>query len=119
MFLHFLRSHPARFVFKPRMIFGLIPLSLPFYQVKATAENVDEAVRELPDANSVRYSFQSFAQKMCTMKIFSRMHCPGIYIHGFLVFRGKLLEFHEINRLLLFTVSLFIAAAISLWDRNC
>jgi len=28
-----------------------------FYQVKATAENVDEAVRELPDANLVRYSF--------------------------------------------------------------
>ena len=27
------------------------------HQVKATAENVDEAVRELPDANSVRYSF--------------------------------------------------------------
>lgn len=27
------------------------------YQVKATAENVDEAVRELPDANLVRYSF--------------------------------------------------------------
>lgn len=26
------------------------------YQVKATAENVDEAVRELPDANLVRYS---------------------------------------------------------------
>lgn len=30
-----------------------------FYQVKATAENVDEAVRELPDANLVRYSFCS------------------------------------------------------------
>lgn len=28
-----------------------------FNQVKATAETVDEAVRELPDANSVRYSF--------------------------------------------------------------
>lgn len=27
-----------------------------FDQVKATAENVDEAVRELPDANLVRYS---------------------------------------------------------------
>ena len=27
------------------------------YQVKATAENVDEAVRGLPDANLVRYSF--------------------------------------------------------------
>lgn len=26
------------------------------YQVKATAENVDGAVRELPDANLVRYS---------------------------------------------------------------
>jgi hypothetical protein len=26
------------------------------YQVKATAVNVDEAVRELPDANLVRYS---------------------------------------------------------------
>lgn len=26
------------------------------YQVKATAENVNEAVRELPDANLVRYS---------------------------------------------------------------
>lgn len=32
---------------------------LDFYQVKATAENVDEAVRELPDANLVRYSFHS------------------------------------------------------------
>jgi len=30
---------------------------LSSYQVKATAENVDEAVRELPDANLVRYSF--------------------------------------------------------------
>lgn len=29
---------------------------LVFDQVKATAENVDEAVRELPDANLVRYS---------------------------------------------------------------
>jgi len=28
-----------------------------FNQVKATAETVDEAVRELPDANLVRYSF--------------------------------------------------------------
>lgn len=28
-----------------------------FNQVKATAETVDEAVRDLPDANSVRYSF--------------------------------------------------------------
>lgn len=27
------------------------------HQVKATAENVNEAVRELPDANLVRYSF--------------------------------------------------------------
>lgn len=26
-------------------------------QVKETAENVDEAVRELPDANLVRYTF--------------------------------------------------------------
>lgn len=31
-------------------------MSLISDQVKATAENVDEAVRELPDANSVRYS---------------------------------------------------------------
>ena len=28
-----------------------------FNQVKATAETVDDAVRELPDANLVRYSF--------------------------------------------------------------
>lgn len=32
---------------------------LIFFQVKATAENVNEAVRELPDANLVRYSFCS------------------------------------------------------------
>lgn len=38
------------------------------YQVKATAENVDEAVRELPDANLVRYSFHSvlaFVNSLC------------------------------------------------------
>jgi hypothetical protein len=35
----------------------LILLHVLLYQVKATAENVDEAVRELPDANLVRYSF--------------------------------------------------------------
>lgn len=34
----------------------LLPIFL-YFQVKATAENVDEAVRELPDANLVRYSF--------------------------------------------------------------
>lgn len=34
-------------------------ISRHILQVKATATNVDEAVRELPDANSVRYSFHS------------------------------------------------------------
>lgn len=41
------------------MIFSLIPLCHNLFQVKATAENVDEAVRDLPDANLVRYSFRS------------------------------------------------------------
>jgi hypothetical protein len=35
----------------------LFQYSFLFYQVKATAENVDDAVRELPDANLVRYFF--------------------------------------------------------------
>lgn len=35
----------------------IFPCLFLFYQVKATAENVDEAVRELPDANLVRYFF--------------------------------------------------------------
>jgi hypothetical protein len=45
------------FIFLFPFFFNIFQCLFLFYQVKATAENVDEAVRELPDANLVRYFF--------------------------------------------------------------
>jgi len=61
-FVHFVVLCTFKVITK---VFGIHP------QVKDTAENVDDALRELPDANLVRYPDHQYPLKSSCIQFFS------------------------------------------------
>jgi hypothetical protein len=61
-FLYFVIQYKVTFENQVGQYYSCTNLRMESKQVKATAENVDEAVRELPDPNLVRYIYNLLFQ---------------------------------------------------------